>query len=502
MKKKALIGLGLFLCFSLGNIAVPAATGLTALTAEATTLATATTFKNHGQAIASEAVNVGEKQDLYVSGKVDRTAGIYWVQLWVNGNLITEKKVQDNVPVGDDFFFELPIQNSIHSLEDKVKVVGLSKSKEVMDESEVKLQDGAYTLIANEFTLMKDDVVTGIADPDIADVELAVNGVVVDHQDVDFDDQFTLNAKESIHFLDDFVEVIGYDYNGKDIKHVKVSVNPIKIVMDLKYFTLGDKYVEGTVSGEGVTKVLLYVNNKRQGNPVPVNSDGSFKLSARAIRALDDDVKIATLNDKETALAHFNVLVNPAGFSRPFIGQYSDKQSAAPGENVGFQTSFRNYGFPDEFGLGTETIPTAEWIKPEFYFYYQKDMEIASFTMGNGTEWAPLVSVTELDPTKVVYTELENRTFSGTEYKGFKLTFQYNLAINSSFGGTFLSGWLKTPVNKTNDLSVIAFGSSNSKVANYKPIVHAFKDSENLTQSNDPNKLIFGHKKTNYNVAY
>lgn len=129
-------------------------------------------------------------------------------------------------------------------------------------------------------------------------------------------------------------------------------------------------------------------------------------------------------------------------------------------------------------------------------------MEIASFTMGNGTDWAPLVQITNLDPDKVILTDLENRVFDGTEYKGFKLSFQYNLEVNSSFGGTFLSAWLKTPVNKTNDVSVIAFGSSDSKVTNYKPIVSAFKDTKNLTQTNNPNKLIFGHKKTNYSVSY
>lgn len=490
-------------CLSVGSIVLPSGLALTTVQADAATpVSSMATFKNHGEVIMSEAVNVGEKQDIFVSGTIDRTAEIYHVQLWVNGILISENKVIDNVPDQGNFFFELPINDSIHSLNDKVKVVGLTKSKEVVDEAECVLQEGSYTLIANEFTLMKDQVVTGNADSDITIVELALNGTVINQQVVDFEEQFTLDAKQSILFLDDIVEVIGYDDSGKELKRITVNVNPIKLDMQLKDFTFGNRLIEGTVNGEGAAKVMLYVNNRRQGNALNLKADGTFSLSAKTIKSLDDDVKIAVLNAAGAEIGRFNVTINPNGFSRPFIGQYSDKLSATPGENVGFQTSFRNYGFKDEFGLGTETIPTAEWIKPEFYFYYQKDMEIASFTMGNGTDWAPLVQITDLDPDKVILTDLENRVFDGTEYKGFKLSFQYNLEVNSSFGGTFLSAWLKTPVNKTNDVSVIAFGSSDSTVTNYKPIVSACKDTKNLTQTNNPDKLIFGHKKTNYSVPY
>ncbi|MBO0473758.1 hypothetical protein IGL98_003485 [Enterococcus sp. DIV0840] len=345
--------------------------------------------------------------------------------------------------------------------------------------------------------MRKDSVVTGVADWEMTDVKLAVNTKIIDEKEVPYTSLFSLDSKGEIQFLRDYVEVLGFDADGELVQKAKVAVNPIKLAMNLNDFTLGERNVTGIISGGGASQVRLYVNNKRQ-QTTAIKADGSFSLVARAITSINDKASIAILNTEGVELGRFNVVINESGQSRPFIGQYSDGLSAIPGGNVGLQTSFRNYGFENEYDMGTQTIPTAKWLKPEFYFYYQKDMEIAAFTMGLD----PIISINDLDSNKVVVSDLENRVFDGTEYKGLKLSFQYDFQIRSAFGETFLSAWLKTPEQKTNDLSVIAFGSSNSNATNYKPIVQASKDTNDLTQTGNPNKQIFGYKKTSYSVSY
>lgn len=496
--KKMIVTASVVLGLNLGGIILPDNTGLTVLAAETPPVDTAAAFKNHAENIITDPVGVGGKKSLFVTGEVKKGSNIYWVQLWVNEKLITTERVIEDVPKEDNYFFELDIKNSIQSMEDSVTVLGLERDKKVVvEESEVFLQESEWILTPDAFTLKKDSVVTGLADWEITDVKLAVNTAIVDEKEVPYTSLFSLDTNDEIQFLRDYVEVLGFDVEGELVQKAKVAVNPIKLVTNLNDFSLGERNITGTVNGGGAAQARLYVNNKRQQTTI-VKSDGTFSLIARAITSIADKASIAILNAEGIEIGRFNVVINESGQSRPFIGQYSDGLSAAPGGNVGFQTSFRNYGFENEYNMGIETIPTAKWLKPEFYFYYQKDMEIVAFTMGLD----PIISINDLDPSKVVVSNLENRTFDGTEYKGLKLSFQYDFQIRSVFGETFLSAWLKTPEQKTNDLSVIAFGSSDSNATNYKPIVHAGKDTRDLTQTGNPNKRIFEVKKTNYSVSY
>lgn len=496
--KKIIIATSAILGLSFGIFILPNITGIGTVNAEAASVVTASAFKNHSEHIITDPVGVGGKKSLFVSGEVKRDSNIYWVQLWVNDVLVGTERVIEDVPNEENYFFELDINNSIHSTEDKVKVIGLDRDKKVsIEESEVFLQASEWILTPDEFTFKKDSVVTGIADWEITDVKLAVNANVIDEKEVPHTSLFSLDENGEIQFLRDYVEVLGFDVDGELVQKAKVAVNPIKLAMNLNDFSLGERNVTGIVSGGGASQVRLYVNNKRQ-QTTAIKADGSFNLIARAITSIDDKAVVAVLNADGVEIGRFNVVINESGQSRPFIGQYSDGLSTTPGGNVGFQTSFRNYGFENEYDMGTQTIPTAKWLKPEFYFYYQKDMEIAAFTMGLD----PITPISDLDPSKVVVSDLENRIFNGTEYKGLKLSFQYDFQIRSAFGETFLSAWLKTPEQKTHDLSVIAFGSSNSNATNYKPIVHAGKDTNNLTQTGNPNKQIFEYKKTSYTVSY
>lgn len=349
--KKSIVIASALLGFSLGGVLLPNITGAETLIAEASPVVTSSAFKNHSDHIITDPVGVGGKKSLFVSGEVKRGSTIYWVQLWVNDVLVATEPIIEDVPNEDNYFFELDINNSIQSLDDTVKVIGLDRDKKVVgEESEVFLQPSEWVLTPDEFTLRKDSVVTGVADWEMTDVKLAVNTKIIDEKEVPYTSLFSLDSKGEIQFLRDYVEVLGFDADGELVQKAKVEVNPIKLAMDLNDFTLGERNVTGIVSGGGASQVRLYVNNKRQ-QTTAIKTDGSFSLVARAITSINDKASIAILNTEGVELGRFNVVINESGQSRPFIGQYSDGLSTIPGGNVGLQTSFRNYGFENEYDM-------------------------------------------------------------------------------------------------------------------------------------------------------
>ncbi|WP_206913097.1 hypothetical protein IGL98_003484 [Enterococcus sp. DIV0840] len=132
--KKSIVIASAILGFSLGGFLLPNITGAETLMAEASPVVTSSAFKNHSDYIITDPVGVGGKKSLFVSGEVKRGSTIYWVQLWVNDVLVATEPIIEDVPNEDNYFFELDINNSIQSLEDTVKVIGLDRDKKVVGE--------------------------------------------------------------------------------------------------------------------------------------------------------------------------------------------------------------------------------------------------------------------------------------------------------------------------------------------------------------------------------
>lgn len=258
--------------------------------------------------------------DTYITGTVDST--IKKVVLYVNDEFIRNGFIFS----GEEF--EVDTGDSINNITDEVVIVGQDRKGNELTRQEVIMESSEIILTTDDYTL-HDETITGIAGNQMDLVSLMVNDELITSSLVSEDDSFTLYLEAGdILELDDHVEVIG-SIQGRELKRVTIPVNAVDVQAEIKAFILGEaRNIEGKVTGRGKSRYVQLIVNRKRYNRAEISEDGSFSLdSGRMINNLNDDVKVAILNDKGTELARFQVTLKEPQ-DNTIAGIFSDENLA------------------------------------------------------------------------------------------------------------------------------------------------------------------------------
>lgn len=320
--------------------------------------------------------------DDYVTGYLDST--VKKVELHVNGQKVSSGKVFT------DGTFEIFTEDRITSLNTPVEVVGLDRRGNELTRAKVVIEAAAVNLSAEEYTLL-DEQIVGTAGNQMDSVSLVINGDVYRTVQVNGDDTYVMPIEEDeIIESEDHVEIVG-SIHGKELARIVVPVNSIDLNVALAdHFINDNQLITGELYGKAASKartVRLYVNRKRY-NEVSVvrNNYGTFSFALdpmRVITSIDDDVKVAILDEKGQELGRYQVYlmghVEQTEQSAPItsynyeVGHRYEKQwDITFTKNFPLQATYRYYGDERKTQLLAQDISTNTYLETRISEQYKE----------------------------------------------------------------------------------------------------------------------------------
>lgn len=175
------------------------------------------------------------------------------------------------------------------------------------------------TITADDFVIAEDTTVTGTFTGDVHTIKIYIDGKYQGMKVVT-SSPYSLYVGQKILKLDQDVEVVAYDVNGKELDRAKVNIVKAQGVLYPNSYKVGtDSYIDGTYTGN-IAKVRVIIDGKDL-TTVPVK-EGKLHYYARPnITSIDQDVEMVAyskngveLDRKKVKLVAGAGTVNPADF--------------------------------------------------------------------------------------------------------------------------------------------------------------------------------------------
>ncbi|EOH52855.1 hypothetical protein UA3_02545, partial [Enterococcus faecium EnGen0263] len=170
--------------------------------------------------------------------------------------------------------FEYYIGGHITSTKDQVFVIAYDKQGKQLDKQQVSVTKSVTegTVKPNEFSLAKDNKITGSYSGDIAEIDLQVNGTILPGKGSFKDGSFSYYVGKNVTSEKDEVYVIALDKKGQVLDKEKVDLEGTAGTITVDSYNLNTNKITGTFTGDvAYFKVKINDNELSKGGTLSGN---------------------------------------------------------------------------------------------------------------------------------------------------------------------------------------------------------------------------------------